>query len=175
MRTGVSQQYISALERGRRNLTVLALAELAGALDSTPAALITPEYMPIPRRRQPVPRSRQDGSQRCCQSNPNLSPPRRNEPKPNWPSGYDCPPLGQGRGASLFVDLAAVLSDQIYGGGFAPRLPRFSGATALPRNTSGDAAAGHLGYQAICLTKCEIGGLTSHAFGLMLPTAGSNA
>ena len=50
-RAGVSQQYISELERGRRNPTVLALAELAGALNSTPVELITPGYLPSPHRR----------------------------------------------------------------------------------------------------------------------------
>ena len=51
VRAGVSQQYISELERGRRNLTVLALAELAVALGSTPAELITPGHTPNAHRR----------------------------------------------------------------------------------------------------------------------------
>ncbi len=42
-RSGFSQQYLSDLERGRRNPTVVSLWELAQALDTTPIALITPE------------------------------------------------------------------------------------------------------------------------------------
>jgi len=41
-RSGFSQQYISDLERGRRNPTIVSLYELAQALDSTPIALLTP-------------------------------------------------------------------------------------------------------------------------------------
>lgn len=41
-RSGFSQQYISDLERGRRNPTVVTLFELAQALSSDPVALITP-------------------------------------------------------------------------------------------------------------------------------------
>ena len=41
-RSGLTQQYISGLEQGRRNPTVVTLFELAQALDTTPAALITP-------------------------------------------------------------------------------------------------------------------------------------
>jgi transcriptional regulator with XRE-family HTH domain len=42
-RSGFSQQYISDLERGRRNPTIVSLYELAQALDSTPIDLLTPE------------------------------------------------------------------------------------------------------------------------------------
>ena len=41
-RSGFSQQYVSDLERGRRNPTVITLFELATALNSTPVALLTP-------------------------------------------------------------------------------------------------------------------------------------
>jgi transcriptional regulator with XRE-family HTH domain len=41
-RSGFSQQYVSDLERGRRNPTVVTLFELATALNSTPVALLTP-------------------------------------------------------------------------------------------------------------------------------------
>jgi transcriptional regulator with XRE-family HTH domain len=40
--SGFSQQYISDLERGRRNPTVVTLYELAQALGSTPVDLIKP-------------------------------------------------------------------------------------------------------------------------------------
>lgn len=40
--TGVSQQYISGLEQGRRNPTVLTLHELTGPLDAQPIDLLTP-------------------------------------------------------------------------------------------------------------------------------------
>ena len=39
-RSGFSQQYISDLERGRRNPTVVSLFELAQALGAEPAELI---------------------------------------------------------------------------------------------------------------------------------------
>ena len=39
-RSGFSQQYISDLERGRRNPTVVSLFELAQALDAKPQDLI---------------------------------------------------------------------------------------------------------------------------------------
>lgn len=42
-RSGFSQQYISDLERGLRNPTVVSLYELAQALSTTPVALITPD------------------------------------------------------------------------------------------------------------------------------------
>lgn len=42
-RSGFSQQYISDLERGRRNPTIVSLYELAMALETTPVILITPE------------------------------------------------------------------------------------------------------------------------------------
>jgi transcriptional regulator with XRE-family HTH domain len=41
-RSGFSQQYISDLERGRRNPTIVSLYELAQALGSDPVTLITP-------------------------------------------------------------------------------------------------------------------------------------
>ena len=40
--SGFTQQYISDLERGRRNPTVVTLFELSEALGATPAELITP-------------------------------------------------------------------------------------------------------------------------------------
>lgn len=40
-RSGFSQQYISDLERGRRNPTVVSLFELAQALNVTPTELIS--------------------------------------------------------------------------------------------------------------------------------------
>ena len=42
-RSGFSQQYLSDLERGRRNPTVVTLFELSQALGSTPVDLITPD------------------------------------------------------------------------------------------------------------------------------------
>jgi transcriptional regulator with XRE-family HTH domain len=42
-RSGFTQQYISDLERGRRNPTVVSLFELAQALSSTPTLLIAPD------------------------------------------------------------------------------------------------------------------------------------
>jgi transcriptional regulator with XRE-family HTH domain len=41
--SGFSQQYISDLERGRRNPTIVSLYELAQALSVTPVDLITPD------------------------------------------------------------------------------------------------------------------------------------
>jgi transcriptional regulator with XRE-family HTH domain len=41
-KSGFSQQYISDLERGRRNPTVVTLHDLAQALGSTPVELISP-------------------------------------------------------------------------------------------------------------------------------------
>lgn len=40
--SGFSQQYISDLERGRRNPTIVSLYELAQALKSTPIELLEP-------------------------------------------------------------------------------------------------------------------------------------
>jgi transcriptional regulator with XRE-family HTH domain len=40
--SGFSQQYLSSLERGRRNPTVITLYELASALGVTPVDLLTP-------------------------------------------------------------------------------------------------------------------------------------
>lgn len=42
-RSGHNQQYLSDLERGRRNPTVVTLFELAQALGCTPVDLITPD------------------------------------------------------------------------------------------------------------------------------------
>ena len=40
--SGFSQQYISDLERGRRNPTIVSLYELAQALSATPIELLKP-------------------------------------------------------------------------------------------------------------------------------------
>jgi transcriptional regulator with XRE-family HTH domain len=40
--SGFSQQYISGLEQGRRNPTVITLFELAAALGATPVDLVRP-------------------------------------------------------------------------------------------------------------------------------------
>lgn len=40
--SGFSQQYLSGLERGRRNPTVVTLFELATALQAQPVELLTP-------------------------------------------------------------------------------------------------------------------------------------
>lgn len=42
-RSGFSQQYLSGLERGRRNPTVITLYELAQALGADPVDLIKPD------------------------------------------------------------------------------------------------------------------------------------
>ena len=42
-RSGFAQQYISDLERGLRNPTIVSIYELALALNTTPVALITPD------------------------------------------------------------------------------------------------------------------------------------
>ena len=42
-KSGHSQQYISSLERGARNPTVVSLFELAQALKVTPVDLVTPD------------------------------------------------------------------------------------------------------------------------------------
>ncbi|MDR3437346.1 helix-turn-helix transcriptional regulator [Telmatospirillum sp.] len=42
-RSGISQQYLSSLERGRRNPTVITLYELAQALGASPVELIAPD------------------------------------------------------------------------------------------------------------------------------------
>lgn len=42
-RSGFSQQYLSSLERGRRNPTVITLYELAQALGANPVDLIEPD------------------------------------------------------------------------------------------------------------------------------------
>ncbi|GLK82890.1 helix-turn-helix domain-containing protein [Ancylobacter defluvii] len=41
-RSGLSQQYLSGLERGRRNPTIITLYELARALDVSHVALVLP-------------------------------------------------------------------------------------------------------------------------------------
>ena len=46
----------------------------------------------------------ENGDRRCRQSNENLSPLGRNEPKPNLALSHDCAPLGRRGGASLPVD-----------------------------------------------------------------------
>jgi transcriptional regulator with XRE-family HTH domain len=43
VRSGFSQQYLSSLERGRRNPTVITLYELAQALGASPVDLIEPD------------------------------------------------------------------------------------------------------------------------------------
>jgi transcriptional regulator with XRE-family HTH domain len=53
----VDRTYVSQVERGKRNITVVVLARLARALKTTPAALVTdgaaarPESRPRKRRR----------------------------------------------------------------------------------------------------------------------------
>jgi transcriptional regulator with XRE-family HTH domain len=42
-RSGFSQQYISKLEKGRRNPTIVTLYELATGLGATPADLVRPD------------------------------------------------------------------------------------------------------------------------------------
>jgi transcriptional regulator with XRE-family HTH domain len=42
-RSGFSQQYVSDLERGRRNPTIVSLYELANALDVSHVDLVTPD------------------------------------------------------------------------------------------------------------------------------------
>lgn len=42
--SGFSQQYLSGLEQGRRNPTVVTLYELAQALDTTPLELLRPSH-----------------------------------------------------------------------------------------------------------------------------------
>jgi len=42
VQSGFSQQYLSGLERGRRNPTVVTLFELASALSVTPVDLLAP-------------------------------------------------------------------------------------------------------------------------------------
>ncbi|MBN9047600.1 MAG: helix-turn-helix transcriptional regulator [Rhizobiales bacterium] len=50
--TGFSQQYISDLERGRRNPTVITLYELAQALGVSHVALVEPEGDDTPEATQ---------------------------------------------------------------------------------------------------------------------------
>ncbi|WP_215769360.1 helix-turn-helix domain-containing protein [Gluconobacter sp. P5B12] len=44
-RSGFSQQYLSGLERGHRNPTVVTLYELAQALETTPVEFLKPTSM----------------------------------------------------------------------------------------------------------------------------------
>jgi transcriptional regulator with XRE-family HTH domain len=41
-KSGLSQQYISGLERGHRNPTIVTVYEIASALGVSPASLLTP-------------------------------------------------------------------------------------------------------------------------------------
>ena len=41
--SGVTQQYVSGLERGKRNPTVVTLYHIATALEVTPVELVTPD------------------------------------------------------------------------------------------------------------------------------------
>ena len=43
VRSGFSQQYLSSLERGRRNPTIVTLYELAQALDASHVELLQPD------------------------------------------------------------------------------------------------------------------------------------
>ena len=43
VRSGFSQQYLSSLERGRRNPTVITLFELSQALGVSPVELVKPD------------------------------------------------------------------------------------------------------------------------------------
>lgn len=47
-RSGFSQHYLSGLERGRRNPTVVTLFELAQALRTSPSDLIRPQIEDVP-------------------------------------------------------------------------------------------------------------------------------
>ncbi|MFC3127171.1 helix-turn-helix domain-containing protein [Pseudoroseomonas globiformis] len=49
-RSGLSQQYLSGLERGQRNPTVVTLFEVAQALGVTPVDLIQPDNVKMPRK-----------------------------------------------------------------------------------------------------------------------------
>ncbi len=59
-RSGFSQQYISGLENGRRNPTIVSLYELALALGVTQVDLVSPspETAPKRRRRGPSPKKK---------------------------------------------------------------------------------------------------------------------
>lgn len=59
-RSGFSQQYISGLENGRRNPTIVSLYELALSLGVTQVDLVSPspEGTPKPRRRGPAPQKK---------------------------------------------------------------------------------------------------------------------
>lgn len=43
VRAGVSQQYVSTVENGRRNVTVVSLYILAQQMNATPVELLTPD------------------------------------------------------------------------------------------------------------------------------------
>lgn len=43
VQTGLTQQYLSGLERGLRNPTVVTLFHISHTMGSTPAALLTPD------------------------------------------------------------------------------------------------------------------------------------
>lgn len=51
-RSGFSQQYISGLENGVRNPTVVTLFELATALGASPVDLVTPDGKSRPSRKK---------------------------------------------------------------------------------------------------------------------------
>ena len=53
--SGVTQQYVSGLERGRRNPTVVTLYHLASALEVSPVELVTPDDEP-PRESAKAPK-----------------------------------------------------------------------------------------------------------------------
>ena len=54
VRSGFSQQYISSLERGRRNPTVITLYELAQALGVSHVELVAPKWIAILIRAAPI-------------------------------------------------------------------------------------------------------------------------
>jgi transcriptional regulator with XRE-family HTH domain len=57
--SGVTQQYVSGLERGQRNPTVVTLFHLATALGVSPVELVTPDdEAPRESARAPKPKSR---------------------------------------------------------------------------------------------------------------------
>ena len=59
-KAGHSQQYISGLERGARNPTVVSLFELAEALKVTPADLVAPDQQGGDSQRPGDPANRSD-------------------------------------------------------------------------------------------------------------------
>ncbi|MDM9645555.1 helix-turn-helix transcriptional regulator [Rhizobium sp. S163] len=52
LRSGYSQQYLSGLERGLRNPTIITLYELAQALGVSHVELVIPEGAGIPKRQE---------------------------------------------------------------------------------------------------------------------------